>query len=337
MSELFKDFARVWTAVMMSEGLPTGRPVGLTVAGTPVVFFRGPDGKPAALLDRCPHRGVALSLGTVHEGRVECPFHGWALDGQGRVCNVPWNPDAKLDALRGVSFPVVDLGGQLWLYTAPGPAPDEGPQVQELFVSPEYRVSGTVLEMRAHWSRVMENMLDWPHLPYVHTRTIGSAMRDRVKTGRMDISLEREPWGARTEIRIDGKEEKGRLDLRWPNQMNLFIPIPKQALLLAATCVPVNDTHTRLLLVTARRFLRPRVFDWFFNRMNLRIAQEDKAVVESSFPVEIPPARDEQSVRTDGPTLYFRKRYFAELKAPNSDAPPARRALPVLSDGRASS
>ena len=68
-----------------------------------------------------------------------------------------------------------------------------------------------------------------------------------------------------------------------------------------------------MLLYFARGFLRNPLFDPLFNWMNLRIAAEDQAIVESSSPVEVPEAGAERSVRTDRPTLHFRKRYFAEL------------------------
>ncbi|PNB48914.1 2Fe-2S ferredoxin, partial [Pseudomonas sp. FW305-130] len=39
-------------------------PVAITLQGAPIVLFRDADGQAQALHDRCPHRGVALSLGT---------------------------------------------------------------------------------------------------------------------------------------------------------------------------------------------------------------------------------------------------------------------------------
>lgn len=44
-------------------------------------------------------------------------------------------------------------------------------------------------------------------------------------------------------------------------------------------------------------------------------AMQDKRVVESSWPSIVPLSREERSVRTDGPTLGFRKGYFARLHA----------------------
>ncbi len=312
MPELFEDFANVWTPVALAAELGTARPLGLKVAGTPIVLFRDVDGRPAALVDRCPHRGVALSLGKVERGCVTCPFHGWQLDAKGAVRHVPWNPDAKVEKLSGVPVPVRELAGQIWIYTALE-EPGTEPEVHPSLLDPKVRVSGLAIEWQTHWTRAMENMLDWPHLPFVHAATIGKGMRGK-SSGRMDIRWEERAWGAHSSIAIDGQEEAGSLDLRWPNQMNLHIPIPKRRLMMLVACVPIDDRRTRMLLVMGRDFLRSRVFDWFFHRTNLKIATEDQAIVESSFPAEVPEPKDELSVRTDAPTLHFRKRYLRELK-----------------------
>jgi len=309
---VFEGFANVWTPVAMSSELGADKPMSVRVAGTPIVFFRDAEGKAAALVDRCPHRGVALSLGKVKNGCIECPFHGWQLESSGQVRNVPWNPDAKLTSLRGVPLPVRELAGQVWVYTAAVDRPDSEPEIHESLTRQGVRVSGFTIEWKTHWTRAMENMLDWPHLPFVHARTIGKNMTLR-SGSRMDVLWEDRPWGLHTRIQIDGKDEPGALDFRWPNMMNLHIPIPNRLMVMAVACIPIDHQHTRMLLVMARDFMRSPAFDWFFHRTNLRIATEDKAIVESSFPLEIPPAGDERSVRTDAPTLLFRKRYFAEL------------------------
>ena len=159
---MFEGFAHVWTPVALSTDLRRDKPLGLVVAGTPVALFRDADGRVAALLDRCPHRGVSLSLGEVKKGCLACPFHGWELDAKGHVCRVPWNPDAKLTTLRGVTFPARELGGQIWIYTAPVEEPPSEPEVHPSIVAPGVRVSGLVVEWKTHWTRAMENMLDWP-------------------------------------------------------------------------------------------------------------------------------------------------------------------------------
>jgi phenylpropionate dioxygenase-like ring-hydroxylating dioxygenase large terminal subunit len=327
---MFEGFARVWTPVAVSYDLRADKPLGVKVAGTGVVLFRDQQNRPVALVDRCPHRGVALSLGVVKNGCVECPFHGWQINGQGQTVHVPWNPDAKLETLHGTPIPARELGGQIWIYTAPGEQAPSEPEVHETLLRSDIRISGFSVEWKTHWTRAMENMLDWPHLPFVHKATIGRSMRGQIDQ-RMDVAWEDRPWGAHTHIAIAGEKQPGSLDMRWPNQMNLHIPIPNKVLLMMVACVPIDQHTTRMLLVVARSFLRSPVFDYFFRRSNAKIALEDKAIVESSYPSEVPPAGEEKSVRTDGPTLQFRKRYFAELQGSKAEPSGAeKRALPVV-------
>lgn len=310
---MFEGFARVWTPVALSARLQKKAPMGVKVAGEGLVLFRDKEGRARAMLDRCPHRGVALSLGRMREGCLECPFHGWRFGGDGEVCHVPWNPDAKLPMLRGTTVPTRELGGQIWIYTAPVETPPDEPQVHESLERPGVRVSGSDIECNTHWTRAMENMLDWPHLPFVHRKTIGKNLVERAGQ-RMDIEMDERPWGLHTRIKIDGKDEPGSLDFRWPNQMNLHIPAPGKLLMMMVACVPIDATRTRMMMTMARDFMTSPFLDAIFNRTNRKIAMEDLAIIESSVPAEIPPAGEERSVRTDAPTLFFRKRYLTELK-----------------------
>ena len=63
-----------WFILCTSRELGT-RPLARTLQGTPLVLFRDGRGRPAALLDRCPHRNVPLSLGRVRDGQLECNYH----------------------------------------------------------------------------------------------------------------------------------------------------------------------------------------------------------------------------------------------------------------------
>jgi len=311
---MFQDFANVWTPVAYSEELGASAPASVTVAGTAVALFRASDGAPRAMLDRCPHRGAALSLGRVTDGCLECPFHGWRFDGNGRVIHVPWNPDAKLEHLHGDVVPARELAGQIWLYTAVNSSePPDEPDVDAYFLAPGVRVSGTTVEWQAHWTRAMENMLDWPHLAFVHRATIGRELA-KLRAGRMDVEREEHAWGVRSRVLLDGAARPGMLDYRWPNQMNLHITLFGKPVVLAVACVPVSARRTRMMLSIARPFLTTPLLDWLFNYSNKRIAKEDQAIVESSSPAEMPDAREEKSVRTDALTLRFRKDYFARLK-----------------------
>ena len=82
----FKDF---WYIVALSDRLKPNIVISRTVLGEWLAVFRGEDGKPVALQDRCLHRNSRLSKGKVCQGKLECPYHGWVYDDTGKVVGVP--------------------------------------------------------------------------------------------------------------------------------------------------------------------------------------------------------------------------------------------------------
>jgi phenylpropionate dioxygenase-like ring-hydroxylating dioxygenase large terminal subunit len=318
---MFRGFANQWSIVGVAGDLPANTLLPLVIAGERIVLFRDAAGKACALIDRCPHRGVALSLGRVRDGIVECPFHGWQFDGSGANCHVPWNPEAKKERLGATALPVRELAGLLWLHT--GFAPTGEPQPSESLLRPGVVLTAQSTMWNTHWTRAMENMLDSPHLPFVHKATIGRFVAPHIDK-RMDLSWTGTDYGARIENTIEGRETSARLDYRSPNAMELFIDFRGRLFRMIAVCQPVDDEHTRLTIITVRDFARWRGLDWYFRRANRKIANEDKAILETSDPVEVPPAAQEKSVRTDAPTLAFRKLYFERFKDSSAQPPPRR-------------
>lgn len=75
----------VWERVCRVDDLRPERPVGRVVGGSGqdrdrVCVVARHDGSYVALLDRCPHRDIALSGGIVRDGTLTCPGHFWRFD-----------------------------------------------------------------------------------------------------------------------------------------------------------------------------------------------------------------------------------------------------------------
>ena len=292
------------------------KPVRMVLAGEPVVVFRGADGAIGALIDRCPHRGVALSLGKVGaDGCLECAFHGWRFDTSGQNRFVPLNPTAKLDQLGAQALPTRQIGDMVWVYTAPGATAANEPCVPDGLSAPDLARVYVERDWACHWTRAMENMLDSPHLPFVHRRTIGKTYRQRMTpASRMDIAWEDTPTGGRAKASLDGDGNAAFLEFFRPNIMALHIPIPGRHLRIHALVVPAEAGRTRLTVVASRDFATAGILNPVFAWMNGRIADEDRAVVESSGVQETPPAASEHSVASDRATLQFRKYYYEALR-----------------------
>jgi len=71
------DMRNRWYPVVFGSELlgPHGgprRPYGLQLLGDPIILFRDDQGHAQCLLDKCPHRSAALSVGLVRDGLLEC-------------------------------------------------------------------------------------------------------------------------------------------------------------------------------------------------------------------------------------------------------------------------
>jgi phenylpropionate dioxygenase-like ring-hydroxylating dioxygenase large terminal subunit len=143
------------------------------------VLFRGADGRPIALEDRCPHRNAPLSAGRVRGGELECAYHGWRF-GAGGAClavpGLPAPPEAR--AARGAAFPCVEQDGYVWVHSRAGEGPRAPPPRFTHLDDPRYTTVRRELEVRSTVQRAIENVLDVPHTAFLHRglfRTSGAA------------------------------------------------------------------------------------------------------------------------------------------------------------------
>lgn len=321
---VFEGFEQQWTPVEIARRLRRGRVLRVRVAGEDVALVRDRRGVVGALIDRCPHRGAALSLGCVTEHGLECPFHGWTFAHDGACTRVPMTPldDAKRARLSATALPTREVGGLIWVFTGTDARHTE-PEPAPALIEPGWVAWHYVETWNAHWTRAMENMLDVPHLPYVHRRTIGRGLR-KPALGDSELVCRAvpEPYGMSVEATLDGQPVVAGLEWRRPNGMVLHLTFGTRRVRQHVFCVPVDEAHTRMFIVSLRDFGRYNPLLRIFDRFNARILGEDRAVVESIRPLEVPAAQDEKSVASDAPTLYFRRYYHRELRGPRPDVAP---------------
>lgn len=68
-----------WVPVARVAELPVGEGKTFSAGGRDLALFNE-DGEIFAIDDTCPHQGASLGEGTLHEGRVICPWHSWIFD-----------------------------------------------------------------------------------------------------------------------------------------------------------------------------------------------------------------------------------------------------------------
>ena len=182
MTPLPESLSRSWQMAALSREVRS-RPLARTVAGVPLVLFRGGDGAVAALIDRCPHRNYPLSDGTLMEGTVQCPYHGWRFAADGACVEVPGCALAANDGRRLSATPVEvrELNGAVLVRLSPGGAdlPDLGPW--DAADHDHFWWSQGVWRGRA--LDALENVLDPFHTNFIHDGII------RRSTRRMPVRL----------------------------------------------------------------------------------------------------------------------------------------------------
>jgi nitrite reductase/ring-hydroxylating ferredoxin subunit len=104
-----------WYPVIASGDLAPGGVVPALLLGERLVVWRSDAGHVGVWNDRCPHRGMRLSMGATRAGSLICPYHGWEFDAEGACSHIPAHPDLSPSrAARARLYPAVETGGYVW-------------------------------------------------------------------------------------------------------------------------------------------------------------------------------------------------------------------------------
>jgi phenylpropionate dioxygenase-like ring-hydroxylating dioxygenase large terminal subunit len=161
-----RDVTQYFHPVLESRAL-RGKPVRVQLAGRYYVLFRDRLGTAGALVDVCPHRFTPLSAGRVRpDGRIECGYHGWHFDRDGKGCN-PSQPGQKhCDA---APLQAVERKGYVWV-AAPEVSLERFPDL----TWDDREPTGTY---RAHLSvplhTAVTNTIDISHTAHLHRAVTG--------------------------------------------------------------------------------------------------------------------------------------------------------------------
>jgi phenylpropionate dioxygenase-like ring-hydroxylating dioxygenase large terminal subunit len=201
----------------------TSTPMARTLLGESVVLYRTASGTVAALENRCPHRGVPLSVGRVDGDILRCGYHGLEFDTKGACVRVP-GQDIVPRACKVSSYILVEKDAVVWIWMGdPTLANPDEIVSYPWHSSPEWRWKGTTYHVECNYQFLNDNLLDLTHLGYVHLGTIGgdpnSHSNAEMKTTRTGREVHVERWmrdvkspptfvkGARLEGQIDRWQE----------------------------------------------------------------------------------------------------------------------------------
>jgi phenylpropionate dioxygenase-like ring-hydroxylating dioxygenase large terminal subunit len=349
-------FRKFWHAVMPIASLAEG-PKPFRLLGEDIVLFIDADGEPAALRDRCCHRTAKLSKGwcvdargqACGHGAIQCGYHGWTYDREGRVIRIPqYEPERAIPPdYRTTAYRCTERYGYAWV-ALEEPVADI-PEIPE-FADPGYR---TIFQFYEEWQtspmRALENSFDNSHFSFVHRATFGVA--DRPKPSKYEFVERDNGFYAETVIdaanparfhAISGVTDpittrhmrnayflpfSRRLDIEYPSGIRHII----------INCfTPIDDGRMQLCQWLFRNDTEADCPARMLIDFDEAVTREDKDILESTDPDALVDTRRrgvEYSMESDKPGIMIR-RHLMQLLARHGESEVHRgmRTVPIAAE-----
>jgi nitrite reductase/ring-hydroxylating ferredoxin subunit len=198
-----------WFKVALTDELKPEAVLTRHYFDTELVVWRDSDDNPVCQEAYCAHLGAHLGVGgSVIDGCIRCPFHGWAYDASGANVEIPYaeRPNAKA-SLR--TFPVVEKAGIVlaWYH------PHEAAPLWDVMDIPEYDDPDyseyEVFEytIRSCMQEIGENGFDHAHFEFVHSHPkVGTTEKvefdgvDRLVLTKQEFPSSKGPVDARIDV-----------------------------------------------------------------------------------------------------------------------------------------
>lgn len=177
----FTSFPTGWYRVGWSDELRRNDVRPLRYFSRDLVLFRTASGRACLLDAHCPHVGAHLGHGGIVVGeRIQCPFHGWCMDGNGQCVEIPYSKRIPERARIG-DWPLHEVNGVILAYYHPaGRLPDWSvPEFTE-YTDPHWTPfrPGARWRIRTHLQELGENGMDKAHFTFLHPQQTRSMRSD---------------------------------------------------------------------------------------------------------------------------------------------------------------
>src|SRR5207248_3289329 len=149
------------------------------VGEIPVIVVRGRDEQLRAFLNVCRHRGAVLLEGSGRRETLQCHYHAWTYDLDGKLRAAPRSerePGLELEGIRLLELRVETWGPLVFV----NPDAEASPLADTLGPVPEHLAAGgidvevlrfhrrTDLEVACNWKIAIENYLECYHCQVAH-------------------------------------------------------------------------------------------------------------------------------------------------------------------------
>ncbi len=177
-----------WHPVTTLAALDQQNPLRARLLDEDIVIWQN-EGHLYAWQDLCVHRGARLSLGSVQNNRLVCPYHGWHYASNGRCVHIPAHPEQKPpDKAQVKTYQAQAKYDLVWVslgtptHTIPLFSEWQDPRFRTILCGP--------YTFEAAAPRVIENFLDVAHFPFVHAGSLGDPTHPEIADYAAHITAE---------------------------------------------------------------------------------------------------------------------------------------------------
>jgi 5,5'-dehydrodivanillate O-demethylase len=248
MGELMRRYWYPVAFVRDLDGWPIKR---VRLLGENLVVWKSPDGGYGIVQETCPHRGASLAYGVVEREGLRCGYHGWMFDREGHCLDQPAEPEASSfkDKVRAQAGAAEALGGMVWAYIGPAPAPVL-PRFDVYVMDGVRDIGHSVLP--CNWLQIMENSVDPHHVEWLHGRYFrflaeagGFPMPSAFTKKHVKVGFDAFEWGIIKRRLLEGQSED---DDDWKVGHPMVFPycmrVGGAGIDQMQIRVPIDDTHT---------------------------------------------------------------------------------------------
>jgi 5,5'-dehydrodivanillate O-demethylase len=159
---------RYWQPIGTAGEMQNAWTKRIRILDEDLVLFRDRANALGLIAEKCPHRNASMAYGIPAADGIRCPYHGWKFNAEGRCIDQPNEAPGSTFAAKTktTAYPVEELGGLLWAYMGPLPAPAV-PKLDGLVAEGTIRILGSAV-IPCNWLQIMENSLDAVHTEWLH-------------------------------------------------------------------------------------------------------------------------------------------------------------------------
>jgi phenylpropionate dioxygenase-like ring-hydroxylating dioxygenase large terminal subunit len=249
------NFKNYWYIVAQSKELKKDQVIHKTLMNEWLALYRDENGKAVAIQDRCIHRNYQLSRGRVKDGKIQCSYHGWVFDGEGKLTHIPseGEPGKKVGNRCAKKYHVQEIDDLIFVCLD---------YKEELgltpFRMPSYKQKGfeTVRLFNVFKNNVLncaENYVDVPHTVFVHDGIFRTQMNQKIQAevSRVDGAVHVDYFGENSNLgwfswflNPTGAPITHRDSFYAPNITSVHYTFGDKEFWITSQCIPINDELT---------------------------------------------------------------------------------------------